>query len=171
MRVDGRDASIRKRGVYINERNMSVFFLHVVNHRRENTHGMATVVFWRTFYNGGKFSEAWWGWKAPHTPFRSIYHHEQSCGVRSSWEGRYTPCTYFSSVLIALKYTQKGIFMTTNKINQNQNREDTVKLSENLYFLYVLYSLDRLSSSSLILQWLRYKKNGRARFIRSHTGT
>jgi hypothetical protein len=23
-------------------------------------------------------------------PFHYIYHHEQSCGVRSSWEGRYT---------------------------------------------------------------------------------
>ncbi len=25
------------------------------------------------------------------TPFHCIYHHVQSCGVRSSWEGRYTP--------------------------------------------------------------------------------
>ncbi len=25
------------------------------------------------------------------TSFHYIYHHEQSCGVRSSWEGRYTP--------------------------------------------------------------------------------
>ncbi len=24
------------------------------------------------------------------SPFHSLYHHEQSCGVRSSWEGRYT---------------------------------------------------------------------------------
>ncbi len=24
-------------------------------------------------------------------PFHCIYHHKQSCGVRSSWEGRYTP--------------------------------------------------------------------------------
>ncbi len=28
------------------------------------------------------------------TPFHSIYHHVQSCGVRSSWEGRYTPPIY-----------------------------------------------------------------------------
>jgi hypothetical protein len=26
-----------------------------------------------------------------HTPFHSSYHHVQSCSVRSSWEGRYTP--------------------------------------------------------------------------------
>jgi hypothetical protein len=26
------------------------------------------------------------------TPLHYIYHHVQSCGVRSSWEGRYTPC-------------------------------------------------------------------------------
>ncbi len=25
------------------------------------------------------------------TPFQSIYHHEESCGVRSNWEGIYTP--------------------------------------------------------------------------------
>jgi hypothetical protein len=25
------------------------------------------------------------------SPFHSIYHHKQSCGVPSSWEGRYTP--------------------------------------------------------------------------------
>ncbi len=28
---------------------------------------------------------------ARHTPFHYIYHHIQSCGVRSSWEDRYTP--------------------------------------------------------------------------------
>ncbi len=25
------------------------------------------------------------------TPFHSVYHHKQSCGVRSNWEGRCTP--------------------------------------------------------------------------------
>ncbi len=25
------------------------------------------------------------------SPFHSIYYHEQNCGVRSNWEGRYTP--------------------------------------------------------------------------------
>jgi hypothetical protein len=25
------------------------------------------------------------------SPFHYIYHHIQICGVRSSWEGRYTP--------------------------------------------------------------------------------
>ncbi len=27
----------------------------------------------------------------PPANFQYIYHHKQSCGVRSSWEGRYTP--------------------------------------------------------------------------------
>jgi hypothetical protein len=60
MRVDGRGGF----RVKINEKNMSVefltvFFLYVVNQRLESTHGMATAVFWRTFQNEGKFSEAW----------------------------------------------------------------------------------------------------------------
>ncbi len=47
------------------------------------------VLFWRTFHNDGNFSPAWWEWGCTPSPL-SLYH-EQSCGVRSSWEGRYTP--------------------------------------------------------------------------------
>jgi hypothetical protein len=46
------------------------------------------------------YSPSWWknlpwlerlgGARLP--PFHSIFHHVQSCSVRSSWEGRYTPC-------------------------------------------------------------------------------
>jgi hypothetical protein len=44
------------------------------------------------------------------TPFHYIYHHVQSCGVRSNWEGRYTPlistlppyvlcgCTFYQNI-------------------------------------------------------------------------
>ncbi len=46
---------------------------------------MAT--FWRTFHHDGKISPAWLGGCTP-SPFRSIYHHKWSCGVRFSWEGR-----------------------------------------------------------------------------------
>ncbi len=50
-------------------------------------------------------SPSWWkklaqageggGWGCTATPFHCIYHHVQSCGVCSSWEGRYPPpiCT------------------------------------------------------------------------------
>ncbi len=48
---------------------------------------MAT--FWRTFHDDGKIIPAWWGWGCTPSPFHSIYHHEQSCGVCSSWGGRY----------------------------------------------------------------------------------
>jgi hypothetical protein len=49
----------------------------------------------RTFHHYGKISLAWWGGgggcaRTPF-PFHSIYHHEQSCGVRSSSGGRCTP--------------------------------------------------------------------------------
>jgi hypothetical protein len=49
------------------------------------------AIFWRTFYHDGKISPAWWGRGCTPSPFHSICHHEQSCAVRSSWEGRYTP--------------------------------------------------------------------------------
>jgi len=51
----------------------------------QNRETMST--FWRTFHHEGKISENGEGGGAP--PF--IYHHVQSCGVRSSWEVRYTP--------------------------------------------------------------------------------
>ncbi len=58
----------------------------------EYTHRVAMDTFWRKFHHDGKISPAWWGWRV-HTlqPFEFIYHHEQSCGVNFSWEGRYTP--------------------------------------------------------------------------------
>jgi len=58
--------------------------------------------FLRTVHHDGEFSPAWWGWNGARPSFHSIYHHEQSCGVRSSWEGRYTPhftSTQFYSVV------------------------------------------------------------------------
>jgi hypothetical protein len=51
---------------------------------------MAT--FWSTFQHDGKISPAWWGWGVHAQPplIHYIYHHVQSCGISSSWEGRYT---------------------------------------------------------------------------------
>ncbi len=45
--------------------------------------------FCRTLHHDGKFSPAWGG--GTPSPFQSIYHNKQSCGVRSRWEGRYAP--------------------------------------------------------------------------------
>ncbi len=50
---------------------------------------------WQPFHHDGEISPAWWFWGVYHqctpTPFHPNYRHVQSCGVRSSWEGRYTP--------------------------------------------------------------------------------
>jgi hypothetical protein len=54
------------------------------------THGVATTAFWRTFRHDGKISAGWCGGGCTPIPFHSIYHHIQSCSVRSSWVGRYT---------------------------------------------------------------------------------
>jgi len=59
----------------------------------QSTHGVAMATFWRTLHYDGKISLACWGeggGSSP-SPYRSVYHHKQSCGVRSSCEGRYTP--------------------------------------------------------------------------------
>ncbi len=53
-------------------------------HRREITYRLAMATFWRTVHQNGKFSPVWLGWGCTTSPFHSIYHHEQSCGVRSS---------------------------------------------------------------------------------------
>jgi hypothetical protein len=86
---------------------------------------MAT--FWRTFKHDGEFSpaQAWW-WC---TPFHSFYHHVQSCGVRSSWAGKYTPpfsSTLFSSVVSVTSPTPplphastQSAFSFSLKIHQN----------------------------------------------------
>ncbi len=47
-----------------------------------------TRIQWIPICSTGKFSPAWCGWGMHAYSFHSIYHHEQSCGVRSSWEGR-----------------------------------------------------------------------------------
>ncbi len=52
----------------------------------QSTHRVTIATFWRTFHQDGTPS-----------PFHSIYTiPKQSCGVCSSWEGKYTPL-YFSS--------------------------------------------------------------------------
>ncbi len=59
----------------------------------QSTHRVTIADFWRSFHHDGKSAQAgegWWVHCTP-TPFHSIYHHLQSCSVRSSWEGRHTP--------------------------------------------------------------------------------
>ncbi len=49
--------------------------------------------FWRTFHHGWKNQPRLVrlvGGRTP-SPFHYTYHHVQSCGVCSSWEGRHTP--------------------------------------------------------------------------------
>ncbi len=59
------------------------------NHR---VHRVAMATIWRTFHHDGKIRPAWWVWGVHPRPLSRIYHHVQSCSVRSSWEGRrYTP--------------------------------------------------------------------------------
>ncbi len=58
----------------------------------QSIHRVAKAASWRTFQHEGKISPVWWGGGGcTASPFHSIYHHEQSCGARSSWQGRYTP--------------------------------------------------------------------------------
>jgi hypothetical protein len=61
--------------------------------RAQSTHRVAMATFWRIFHHDGKISQACWGWGVHAllpTSFHYMYHHVQSSGVRSSWEGRYT---------------------------------------------------------------------------------
>ncbi len=58
----------------------------------EYRHRVETDTFWRKFHHNGKICQGWCGEDGgcTPTPFHSIYHHLQSCDVRSSWEGWYT---------------------------------------------------------------------------------
>ncbi len=49
---------------------------------------------------------AWCGWRCTPIPFHYIYHHMQSCGICSSWEGRYTtPISTLYPYLYSVVYT------------------------------------------------------------------
>ncbi len=67
---------------------------------QESESRLTMASFWRTFYHDGKFSPAWGGWGEAPSPVHSISNNEQSCGVRSIWEGTlllfllYVVCTY-----------------------------------------------------------------------------
>ncbi len=62
---------------------------YLLHHR---VHRVAPATFWRTLENLAQPGEG--GRRTP-IPFHYIYHHVQGCGVRYSWEGRYTPPPYF----------------------------------------------------------------------------
>ncbi len=51
-------------------------------------HIVATATFWRIFHMMEKFAQAGEDGECTPTPFHYIFHHVQSWGVRSSWEGR-----------------------------------------------------------------------------------
>ncbi len=71
----------------------------------QSIHRVATATFWRAFRHDNKISPAWWAGACTPSPFHSIYHHQQSCGVRSSWEGRYMYSPYFSCTPICTLWT------------------------------------------------------------------
>ncbi len=57
----------------------------------QSKHIVARAAFWRTFHHDGKISPGWWRWGVHAHPHHYIYHNIQSCSVRSSWVGSYTP--------------------------------------------------------------------------------
>ncbi len=52
------------------------------------------------------------------SPFHSIYHHEQSCGVRFSWEGRYTPPISPLTLYVICGYNH------TRRVHKNSSPSD-----------------------------------------------
>ncbi len=86
-------------------------------------HRVATATSWHTFHHDGKISLGWWGWGVhAHlpTPLHSVYHHVQSCSVRTSWEGRYTHLFLgFSPLPLYMYYVD----FTTDKITSGWDKD------------------------------------------------
>ncbi len=58
----------------------------------ESSHRVAMTSFWRSVsIMMEKWAQPVEEGGSTHTPFHYIYHHIQSCGVRSRWEDRYPP--------------------------------------------------------------------------------
>ncbi len=88
------------------------WYAKMVN-RVSQSHRVAVATFWRTFHHDCKISPGeWGGGGCTHYPFHSIYHHEQSYSIHSSWEGRYTPpltlCSLWSRHMPLLDYVLFG---------------------------------------------------------------
>jgi hypothetical protein len=64
--------------------------LQCVRYGTQSTHRVAMATYWRTFHHDGKISPAGEDGGCKPSSFHYIYHHEKSCGVCSSWEGKYT---------------------------------------------------------------------------------
>ncbi len=77
------------------------------------THRVATATFWRKFHHDGKISPAWWGWRA--------HHRIQSWGVRSRWEGRYTPSFHLYPYMYSVAETRRQPNNGFVSIIQNKN--------------------------------------------------
>jgi hypothetical protein len=75
---------------------------------------VAIATFWRTFHHDGKISPAWWGYRCTPTPFHDIYCTitYKWCGLRSSWEGRYTPpISTLPLYVLCVQYGEKPLFV------------------------------------------------------------
>jgi hypothetical protein len=72
----------------------------------QSSHRVAIAPFWCTFHHDGKINPAWWGGGGcKPTPFHYINHRVQSCGVRSSWEGRYAPPIYTQPLYVLCEFS------------------------------------------------------------------
>jgi hypothetical protein len=78
----------------IYEENLLFLFISVVSSWGDGVlhrvHRVATATVQRTHHHHGKSPQAGEIEVCTPTPFYYIYHHVKSCGVRSSWEGRFT---------------------------------------------------------------------------------
>ena len=143
----------------------ALFSHSVADTEQESVQTMTS--FLRTVHHDGEFSPAWWGWNGARPSFHSIYHHEQSCGVRSSWEGRYTPhftSTQFYSVVpdAVVRWVANIPSWNFEKINNplhcpfNGLSDDSLKLDS--------FPVCRLKSDEIYLGWQKAKPSGRIRF-------
>ncbi len=130
----------------------------------QSTHRVATATFWR------RYIPSWWknkpslvrvGGCTP-TPLHYIYHQVQSCGVCSSWEGRYTH-PYFLIYPICTLWRweeQKGVnnLWDTNAGPPHQEVFWPYRAGgcvRFLIFLYSLYSTDAMQQR-LNCNWIFY---------------
>jgi hypothetical protein len=78
---------------YLSQLCLRIRPLCLVRVRAQSTHRVAMATFWGKFHHDGEISQPGEGGGArpPFFTLQYLYHHVQSCGVRSSCVGRYTP--------------------------------------------------------------------------------
>ncbi len=121
---------------------------HSIYHR---VHRVAITTFRRTCHHVGKIRTAWWGLGGT-TPFHSIYRHEQSFGVRYSWEGRYTP-----PPISPLPPYMYSVLYATDKLKESLHKPATPAWKRpTLQLLRLSLSLSKLSMHVLCISSGQY---------------